>query len=258
MHKIFISPSTQDWNTYYLGNTNEEIEMRHVAELVVNKLQARGYVVGLGGTVSARANAELGNAFMGRDGLYIALHTNAGGGRGTEIWYYTNSTKGRILAAELYSTIAPVTEMADRGMKNSTGYIELHKPLAPAVIVEFEFHDWAGGEEEILSHHEEYAQAVADGAVRAFENIYGPNPITPPPTPPTPSQPPVPTKPQFSGVLKFGSRGHNVRLVQKRLGLKKPTGFFGVWTRAHVKAFQRRHGLKDDGIVGIKTWGAMF
>lgn len=34
-----------------------------------------------------------------------------------------------------------------------------------------------------------------------------------------------------------------------------PNGLFDPATEAAVKAFQRKQGLKDDGIVGSKTWG---
>ena len=34
-------------------------------------------------------------------------------------------------------------------------------------------------------------------------------------------------------------------------------GLFGEGTVKAVKAFQREHGLQDDGIVGSKTWKAL-
>ncbi|WP_018686124.1 peptidoglycan-binding domain-containing protein [Actinokineospora enzanensis] len=35
------------------------------------------------------------------------------------------------------------------------------------------------------------------------------------------------------------------------------TGYYGTNTLAAVQDFQRKHGIKDSGIVGSKTWGAL-
>jgi len=54
-------------------------------------------------------------------------------------------------------------------------------------------------------------------------------------------------------VLKFGDRGEDVLALQKRLGVKPTSGYFGPVTLAAVQVFQRAHGLADDGDVGAKT-----
>ena len=53
-------------------------------------------------------------------------------------------------------------------------------------------------------------------------------------------------------TLKQGSRGELVKQVQKALCLI-PDGIFGAITEEAVIAFQREHGLKADGIVGLAT-----
>lgn len=50
----------------------------------------------------------------------------------------------------------------------------------------------------------------------------------------------------------------NVRVLQQRLGIAPVDGQFGGQTEAAVMAFQRQHGLEVDGIVGDKTWAALF
>lgn len=57
-------------------------------------------------------------------------------------------------------------------------------------------------------------------------------------------------------VLKLGSTGAVVNLVQLRLGVT-PTGFYGTKTRAAVKAWQKAHKLTADGVAGPKTLASL-
>ncbi len=58
-------------------------------------------------------------------------------------------------------------------------------------------------------------------------------------------------------LLKIGSKGSDVRLLQEKLGLTAD-GDFGPGTEAKVKAWQAANGLTADGIVGDVTWSKMF
>lgn len=58
-------------------------------------------------------------------------------------------------------------------------------------------------------------------------------------------------------ILKKGSRGDEVRALQKALHLYED-GIFGVLTEEAVKEYQKTHGLVADGIVGDKTWAKLF
>lgn len=57
-------------------------------------------------------------------------------------------------------------------------------------------------------------------------------------------------------LLKKGSKGSEVKLLQQFLGIKDD-GDFGPGTEAAVKKWQKEHKLVDDGIVGNATWNAM-
>ena len=58
-------------------------------------------------------------------------------------------------------------------------------------------------------------------------------------------------------LLKNGSKGSDVKLLQEKLGLTAD-GDFGPGTEAKVKAWQTANGLTADGIVGDVTWSKMF
>ena len=57
-------------------------------------------------------------------------------------------------------------------------------------------------------------------------------------------------------VLKVGSQGEDVRILQEKLGINAD-GVFGAETRKVVVAFQRKNGLSGDGIVGPLTWNLL-
>ncbi|WP_052353677.1 peptidoglycan recognition protein family protein [Neobacillus jeddahensis] len=57
--------------------------------------------------------------------------------------------------------------------------------------------------------------------------------------------------------IKRGSKGTDVQRVQRAVGVTAD-GDFGPATERAVKAYQSRHGLAADGIVGPQTWSVMF
>jgi putative chitinase len=58
-------------------------------------------------------------------------------------------------------------------------------------------------------------------------------------------------------LLKKGDNNDNVKLLQQKLGIE-PIGNFGPKTEEAVKAFQTKHGLTADGIVGDGTWAKVM
>jgi peptidoglycan hydrolase-like protein with peptidoglycan-binding domain len=61
-------------------------------------------------------------------------------------------------------------------------------------------------------------------------------------------------KPKLSGYLKKGVKSSSVSYLQAALGVAV-TGTFDEATHKATVAFQKKHGLAADGIVGPKTWG---
>lgn len=56
-------------------------------------------------------------------------------------------------------------------------------------------------------------------------------------------------------VIKKGSKGNAVKIWQIIVGAN-PDGKFGSGTESKTIAWQKNHGLTQDGIVGKNTWKA--
>jgi hypothetical protein len=78
--------------------------------------------------------------------------------------------------------------------------------------------------------------------------------------PAAPAKPVAPKKTQPAAkkdrTLKIGMSGHDVANVQRAVGQKTDMKF-GPNTADAVKAFQKKHGLTADGVVGPNTWAAL-
>ena len=57
-------------------------------------------------------------------------------------------------------------------------------------------------------------------------------------------------------VLSRGDRGEPVKALQRCLHLYED-GIFGPMTEDAVRQYQREHGLRVDGVVGLATWDSL-
>ncbi|MBI3688358.1 MAG: peptidoglycan-binding protein [Actinobacteria bacterium] len=80
---------------------------------------------------------------------------------------------------------------------------------------------------------------------------------TPTPTAGGSSSPPAMADPLAQHrhlVLRYGARGEAVRSVQRALGVRPTSGWFGPITTATVARYQRVHRLPVTGVVDAGTW----
>lgn len=95
---------------------------------------------------------------------------------------------------------------------------------------------------------------VQTGPATVYSDAVAPEHRAPPATPP--SELALPTLRMGAGMPPAQPLD-TVRLLQQHLGVAID-GRFGTDTLAAVKTFQARHGLASDGVVGKKTWTALF
>lgn len=210
---------------------------------------------------------------------FIAIHFNAGGGQGVEVYTY----EGRQYqdAIDVCNNISALG-FNNRGVKAGTGLYVIRKTKAKSMLIEVCFVDTEDANKYLEVGYKEIAKAI----VEALDNHVVTNPIV--------SAPIVETKPvnvdewvrelqhecnnqgyskqKVDGVagpatltgcpvVRKGAKGNITKLIQKRLlslGYKLPKwgadGGFGDETVDAVKSFQTDKGLSVDGIVGQGTW----
>ncbi len=82
-------------------------------------------------------------------------------------------------------------------------------------------------------------------------------PATATPATATPAGLRVPASHDQPPMLSYGDESESVKVLQRRLGVEPVSGFFGDLTRAAVKRFQKRNGIRQTGVVAELTWAAL-
>ena len=176
LENLVISPSQQPHNQYAGGSDgfydSEQYWMQKLADIVKKRVDEQGW--GIKCTVikegSVGGQVRKSNALKATE--HVALHTNAGGGTGTLVIHYPTSTKGAALARALYAPIAAASDTKDVGIWVKSTYYGTRETHAPAVIIEYQFHDNARDADEIRKSLDEYAEATVKGLAAYAKRPY--------------------------------------------------------------------------------------
>lgn len=146
MNFIYLSPSTQEFNEYVNGGT-EEYYMNLIADRMIPYMMASniGFTRNIP-TMNATKSTLQSN--LGDYGLHLALHSNAspeslaGTLRGVQIYYYPESVNGKI-AADIFANnikaIYPIPSLVKT--IPTTTLFEVARSKAPAILIETAYHD---------------------------------------------------------------------------------------------------------------------
>ena len=121
---IYLSPSTQENNSFVTGGTEEQY-MNLLADKLVPYLDASG-IRYVRNTPEMTAASSIAASNAGRYDLHLALHSNAappgryGSARGSLVFYYPGSQEGE---------------------RAATAIGEVRRVRAPSVFLELAFHD---------------------------------------------------------------------------------------------------------------------
>ena len=176
MPKIYLSPSTQEYNQFVIGGGSEEKNMNRLADAFVPYLDELGIQYDRNTPeMTARTSIEQANRTGGYD-LYLALHSNAapeefsGMIQGPDIYYNPNdpeSLRAAELIAEEFRRIYPQPQLVD--VRPTTSLGEVTRPNYPSVLVETAYHDNPEDAAWILNNFDAIARALAN-AVQIFVN----------------------------------------------------------------------------------------
>lgn len=164
--KVYLSPSTQRENSILpgYGYTNESEIMNKFADYLGPALESKGIVVFRNQpTMSVSENAA--DSRSHEVDFHFAIHSNAGGGIGPEIWVHPNGTQTAYeLADRIYNAVLSLypDPSKGRGIKNNRSLAETNPAnVNNGVLIEIAFHDQASDLEWMVNNFEPISNAMA-------------------------------------------------------------------------------------------------
>lgn len=176
MPKIYLSPSTQEYNPYITGNGSEEYFMNLIADAMEPYLLASGIQFDRN-SPDMTAASSIAQANRGQYDFYLALHSNASGdgssegrARGIIAFYYptsTNGQRGAEIIADNLKDIYPLPNQVTTRATTALG--EVRQPRFPSVLVEMGYHDNLADARWIESNIENIARNLVQSMTEYFE-----------------------------------------------------------------------------------------
>ena len=207
---------------------------------------------------------------------FIAIHFNAGGGKGVEVYTY----EGRQYqdAIDVCNNISALG-FNNRGVKAGTGLYVIRRTKAKSMLIEVCFVDTEDANKYLEVGYKAIAEAIADALDKhiVIDSVTTTKPIA------TTVKVDdwvkrlqqecnnqgfskqnvdgIPGPATLAGcpVIRKGAKGNITKLLQERLvkigyNTNGIDGIFGSGTYSAVREFQKTRGLSADGIVGQNTW----
>ena len=259
--KIYLSPSDQIHNAYAYGNTNEAEQCRKIAAACKTALERCGFLVktNFNDGKNAMYEHEAESNKWGAD-MHICVHSNAGGGKGAEVYIGTKDDRHMKPAQAIYNEVKAISPYGStRGIKVGKWH-EIVNTNALCVYLETDFHDNKTIAKWIVENTESIGEAICKGVCLYYGVDYRSGEAAP--------KPAVRTTEVTLKVLSSGSEGAQVKTLQrllKQLGYKDSggrvlavDGIFGPATEYAVRRFQRNRLGGADGICGAKTWNKLL
>lgn len=165
MPRIYLSPSTQEYNSYIIGGS-EEYYMNLIADAMEPYLVASG-IEFTRNTPEMTARSSIAQSNAGSYDLHLALHSNAappelsGQLTGSDVYFFPTSTRGRRAAEIIAGNLKAIYPNPDKVRALPTTTLgEVRQTIAPAVLIEFAYHDNYGDAMWIRDNINQIAQNV--------------------------------------------------------------------------------------------------
>lgn len=167
MPKIFLSPSTQEYNMYVDGSGSEEYYMNLLADYIEPYLTASRIEFDRNDP-NQTVGGSVRQSNKGNYDLHLALHSNASGSAnygkqtGSDVYYYTFSDDGKRAADQAVKQLKTIYPNPDKVRAlPSTSLYELNNTIAPAILAEVAYHDNVEDAKWIENNLPQIARALA-------------------------------------------------------------------------------------------------
>ncbi|MDO4831539.1 MAG: peptidoglycan-binding protein [Clostridia bacterium] len=250
--KIYLSPSNQYANTYAYGNTTEMEQCNKIAVAAEIALKRCGFTVKRA-PKGQNMYTSINDSNNFNADVHICIHTNAGGGKGTNVFVYKQSSDCFKYAQPVYNELVKLTGNG-RGLLTYPDLAEINSTNAKCVYCECEFHDNSALAKWIINNTTNLGEAIAKGICTACGVKYKSGSSS------TTSEP---------STNKPTSGNSDIKTIQQWIndnygaGLDVD-GIYGTCTKSGlVKALQSElnkqcgAGLDVDGIFGWRTRAAI-
>lgn len=169
---IYLNPSVQTKNMYINNLGSEAENMRDIAELMYKELKLVSYIdieANIAKNVLSLSQS-VNQSNSRKRHIHFALHSNAGGGQGTEIY-----TKGsnKTFATTMYESFLELGNFKRRGVKDGTHLYEIKNVKADHVaLIEFAFHDNLKEAKFIVENKALIANQMAKSILKYIDTYY--------------------------------------------------------------------------------------
>ncbi|MDE5937364.1 MAG: N-acetylmuramoyl-L-alanine amidase [Ruminococcus sp.] len=174
MPKVFLSPSTQEWNKYATEG-NEELYMNLLADRMEPYLRSSG-IVFVRNDPDRNVQGAIKDSNAGYYDVHLALHTNAGPEqfagklRGVDIYFAPNSIDSERLANIIANNMKSIYPLPDKVRAVPTYSLgEVLQTKAVAVLCELGYHDNFADEAWLKNNLE----LIAKNLVRSLCDYFG-------------------------------------------------------------------------------------
>ena len=245
--RIYLSPSNQYANTYSYGNTTEMEQCNRIAVAAETALKRCGFEVKRA-PKGQNMYTSINESNNYKADVHVCIHTNAGGGKGTDVFVYNNSDANLKYAKPVYDELVNLTGNG-RGIKTYPELAEINQTNAKCVYCECEFHDNAERAKWIINNTTKIGEAIAKGICKAFGVTYK-----------TATNATTNKKVLDSQGYKKGQTSDGVLAIKELLLLAKTlkihsqgvdeNGAFGNGTEKAVNGLLKKWGYDQNGIAG--------
>ena len=174
MPKIFLSPSTQEWNEYATDG-NEELYMNLLADRIEPYLRSSG-ITFVRNDPERNVQGAINDSNAGNYDVHLALHSNAapenlaGKLRGIDIYFAPKSQQSEKLANIIANNLKSIYPLPDKVRAVPTYSLgEVLNTKAVAVLCEIGYHDNFADEAWLKNNLE----IIASNIVRSLYDYFG-------------------------------------------------------------------------------------